>query len=89
MSYGNLLENGVLAQKYLPISYGEGTLVAGSLAVPLPSLGVDDVVLVQHAGPSAVTDGVLSVEKNTGVGFSVQSTNAADVGIFKWVRFAL
>jgi hypothetical protein len=90
MSYSNVLNaSGVVAQQYLPLSYGQATLVAGTVAVALPAIGANDVVLVQHLGATAVTDGVLSVAVNAGVGFTVTSTNAGDVGVLKWVRIAV
>ncbi len=87
MSYSNILNaSGKVAQQYLPTQYGQATLVAGTVAVANTAVGANDVILVQHVGASAVTDGVLSVAVNAGVGFTVTSTNAGDVGVFKWVR---
>jgi hypothetical protein len=93
MSYANLLEDGLIAQKYLPISYGQATLVsaagASSVAVALPAAAAADVILVQHTGATAATDGVLTVDITPGTGFTIASTNGLDVGVVRWVRFAL
>lgn len=90
MSYSNILtSNGVVAQQYLPVAYGQATLVAGTVTVAFTGVDANDTILVQHVGASAVTDGVLTVVINAGVGFTVTSTNAGDVGVFKWVRFSV
>jgi hypothetical protein len=63
----------------LPVmSWGKATLVSGSVAVTLPAVDANSVVLVGRMTPSG-TVGHLSVPTVTpGTGFTITSSSAAD-----------
>jgi hypothetical protein len=63
---------------------GSAVLVAGTKAVAYPTLTATDRVLVAVTTPAG-TRGYLSVTKNAGVGFTINSTSNTETSTVDWV----
>lgn len=84
--------NSLILPRYLPAPafpagttlVGTSTLVAGTVTIPYPAIATGDAIILTRTSLGA-NAGVLSFSINNGVGFTVTSANAADVGTFQYV----
>jgi hypothetical protein len=85
--------NSLILAKYLPAPafpagttlVGTGTLVAGTVTIPYPTIATGDAIILTRTLPHGANPGVLGFSINNGVGFTVTSSVATDVGTFQYV----